>query len=69
MQPLLLERRSDSDGLIESEALRNAEKLMYFTADTDEIDLGKECSASSRHPKRRKASATRSNQGMTTPLS
>jgi hypothetical protein len=56
MQPLLLERRSESDGLMESEALKIAEM--------DDINLGKECIASSRHPRLPKASATGSNQDM-----
>jgi hypothetical protein len=43
MQPLLLERRSEGNGLMESEALKIAEM--------DQIDLGKEWIASSRHPR------------------
>jgi hypothetical protein len=56
MEPLLLARRSESDDLMESEALTIAEM--------DEPDFGKEWIASSRHLRLPKASATCFNQGM-----
>jgi hypothetical protein len=64
MHPILLERRNESDGLIESETLRIAETLMRSIAEMDEIDLGRERIASSRHPRFPKAATTGSDQGM-----
>jgi hypothetical protein len=64
MQLLLLERRSESDGFMESEALKIADMLMRLIAEIDEIDLGKEWIASSRHSRLPKAPATCFNQGM-----
>jgi hypothetical protein len=61
MQPLLLERRSESDSLMESEALKIAETPMRLIADMGEIDLDQEWIASSRLAK---ASTTHSNQNM-----
>jgi hypothetical protein len=64
IEPLLLERHSQSDGLMESEAAKIAETLMCLIAKMGEVDLGKEWLASSRHLMFTKASATRSNQRM-----
>jgi hypothetical protein len=48
MEPLLLERRSQSDGLMESEAVKISETLMRLITKMDEVDLDKEWLASSR---------------------
>jgi hypothetical protein len=52
------------NGLTGSEALNIAETFTHLITETDEIDLGKEYIAPSRHPRFLKASATHSNQDM-----